>query len=302
LPEALAGFGVFPVTAGEDFHPALRTCGHLTIEMARAATVSRDASRARPNYKPKYQTTKAGPMNPNTPSNHRLMATVDATWPPAEFRALGPWLLRRGDGGGQRVSAASTADQSAVLAPAEAGMRAWDQPPLFRVTDDQTELDCRLDDAGYVVKDPVVLYSATVASLADGSDETAKLFRVTAPLAMIDEIWTQGDIGPGRRAVMTRPTGPHVTLLARADDRPVGVAFVALDKDIAMIHAIEVAPAHRRKGGGGILMRGAANFAAEHGAEWLTLAVTEANTPARALYERLGMVSAGRYHYRIKAD
>ena len=99
-----------------------------------------------------------------------------------------------------------------------------------------------IDERLYVLKpeDPVVLYSATVASLADGSDETAKLFRVTAPLAMIDEIWTQGDIGPGRRAVMTRPTGPHVPLLARADDRPVGVAFVALDKDIAMIHDIKL--------------------------------------------------------------
>jgi N-acetylglutamate synthase len=101
---------------------------------------------------------------------------------------------------------------------------------------------------------------------------------------------------------MARPSGPRMTLMARADDRPVGVAFVALDDDIAMIHAIEVAPRHRRKGGGGLLMRGAASFAAEHGAGWLTLAVTEANAPARALYEGLGMALAGRYHYRIAPD
>jgi GNAT superfamily N-acetyltransferase len=103
---------------------------------------------------------------------------------------------------------------------------------------------------------------------------------------------------------MTRPTGPRMTLMARADDRPVGVAFVALtdkdgDGDIAMIHAIETAPEHRRKGAGGLLLRGAASFAAEHGAVWLALAVTEANAPARALYEKLGMALAGRYHYRI---
>lgn len=49
VPEALAGFGYFPVTAGGEFHPALRTCVHLAIEMIRAATVSRGASRARPN-------------------------------------------------------------------------------------------------------------------------------------------------------------------------------------------------------------------------------------------------------------
>jgi len=178
-------------------------------------------------------------------------------------------------------------------------MRAWGQTPLFTLTLDQAELDRRLADAGYRVKDPVVLYAIPVASLDDGRDETVKVFRVNTPLAMIDEIWGQGDIGPARRAVMERPTGPRVTLMARAEDRPVGVAFAAVDGDVAMIHAIEVAVGHRRKGGGALLMHGAASWAAEHGASWLTLAVTEANAPARALYERLGMTPAGNYHYRV---
>jgi ribosomal protein S18 acetylase RimI-like enzyme len=240
-------------------------------------------------------------MTDKTPSTRRLMDAVDATWPPAEFRTLGPWLLRRGAGGGQRVSAASTLDEAAELAPAEAGMRSWGQAPLFRVTPDQAVLDARLAAAGYAVKDPVALHAAPVAALADGRDETVTVFRVASALAIVDEIWSAGGIGPGRRAVMTRPEGPRVTLLARADDRPVGVAFVAVDSEIAMIHAIEVAAAHRRKGGGEILLRGAASFAAEQGAAWLALAVTEANAPARALYEKLGMGVAGRYHYRVAA-
>ena len=238
-------------------------------------------------------------MIPSTPSTHRLMAAIDATWPPAEFREIGPWLLRRGAGGGQRVSAASAENQTAALAPAEEGMRNWGQTPLFRLTPDQALLDARLAEAGYALKDPVALYAAPVASLADGNDETVQVFRVTSPLAMVDEIWARGGIGPGRRAVMTRPTGPCIALMARVDDRPVGVAFVAVDNNIAMIHAIEVQPEHRRKGGGGLLIHGAASFAAEHGAEWLALAVTEANAPARALYERLGIARAGSYHYRI---
>jgi GNAT superfamily N-acetyltransferase len=236
------------------------------------------------------------------PGTHRIMAAIDATWPPAEFREAEPWLLRRGDGGGQRASAASTTDQSADLNSAERGMRAWGQTPLFRLTPDQALLDARLAEAGYAVKDPVALYAAPVASLADGRDETVKIFRVASPLAMVDEIWLRGGIGPGRRAVMTRPAGPRMTLMARAGDRAVGVAFVAVDGDVAMIHAIEIAPEHRRKGGGALLMRGAASFAAEHGAEWLALAVTEANAPARALYERLGIARAGSYHYRIASS
>jgi len=233
------------------------------------------------------------------PDSHRIMAAVDATWPPAEFARVGPWTLRRGDGGGQRVSAASAEDERADLAPAEAGMRAWGQVPLVRLTPDQTELDRRLAAAGYKVKDPVSLYAAPVAKLDDGRDQTVKVFRLTCPLAMVDEVWAQGGIGPGRRAVMERAVGPKMTLMSRAKDRPVGAAFVAVDGDVAMIHAIEVTPEHRRKGGGANLLRGAARFAAEHGAAWLTLAVTEANVPAKVLYERLGMALAGSYHYRV---
>lgn len=245
-------------------------------------------------------------MTTEMPSNHRLMAAVDATWPPAESRATGPWLLRRGDGGGQRVSAASLADpaaeETADIAAAEAVMRGWGQRPLFQVTPGQERLDARLAAGGYAVKDPVVLYAAAAAALAVGRDETVKVFRVTAPLAVIDEIWAEGGIGPGRRAVMERAAGPRMTLMARADDRPVGAAFAAVDGEVAMVHAIEVTPAHRQKGGGGWLIRGGASFAAEHGAAWLAMAVTEANGPARALYEKLGFAVAGRYHYRIAPE
>ena len=244
------------------------------------------------------------------PDAQRIMAAIDATWPPAEFYRAGSWLLRRGAGGGQRVSAASIAesgDQAAGIAPAEDTMRAWGQRPLFRLTPDQAQLDRRLAAAGYAMKDPVALYAAPAAALAGGHDETAKVFRTASPLAIADEIWARGGIGPGRRAVMTRVQGPCMILLARAGDRPAGVAFVAVankegDGDIAMIHAIEVAPEHRRKGGGLLLMRGAASFAAEQGAAWLALAVTEANAPARALYARLGIARVGSYHYRIASS
>lgn len=237
----------------------------------------------------------------DSPGTLRLMAAIDATWPPAEFRALGPWTLRRGAGGGQRVSAASTRDEAADPAPAAEAMRDWGQEPLFRVSEGQAALDERLERAGYRRHDPVALYAAPVAALDDGRDETARVIRVRAPLAIVDEIWLRGGIGPGRRAVMERAPAPKATLLARAGDRPAGVAFVGLDGDVAMIHAIEVVPAHRRLGAGEMLLRGAASFAAEHGAEWLALAVTEANAPARALYAKLGMGLAGRYHYRLGA-
>lgn len=239
----------------------------------------------------------AGEIAP--PAARRLMAAVDVTWPAAECRALGPWTLRRGAGGGQRVSAASTEDESAGPEAAAEAMRAWGQAPLFRVEERQAALDERLEAAGYRRHDPVVLYAAPLAALDDGRDETARVIRVRAPLGLVDEIWARGGIGPGRRAVMDRAPAPKATLLARAGDRPAGVACVGLDGEVAMLHAIEVLPAERRRGAGETLVRGAASFAAEQGAAWLALAVTEANAPARALYAKLGMRVAGRYHYRV---
>ncbi len=233
----------------------------------------------------------------------RLFDAMEATWPAAETRRLGGWLLRRGLGGGQRVSAASWHGGAGVapdIAEATGAMADWGQAALFRVADGETALDAALVDAGFAVHDPVAIYAAPVAALADGADETARLIRVTTRLAVAEEIWAAGGIGPGRRAAMARVAGPAMVLLARLGDRPAGVAFAALDREVAMIHAIEVAPVHRRQGAGGLLLRGAANWAAEHGAETLALAVTEANRPATTLYERLGMSVAARYHYRAR--
>jgi GNAT superfamily N-acetyltransferase len=76
------------------------------------------------------------------------------------------------------------------------------------------------------------------------------------------------------------------------------VAFVARSGPVAFLHALEVTPACRRQGAARALVRAAAAWASETGDEWLALAVTEANEPARSLYASLGMQAVGQYHYR----
>ena len=238
-------------------------------------------------------------LSPETgpPDPVRLMRAIDATWPAARFVETGGWMLRDGAGGGKRVSAATGAGEIAV---AEAGMAGMGQDPLFSLREEQADLDAALAARGYRVVDPTVLYACPVPALADGRDETAKVIRCAAPLRRVDEIWQAGGIGPARRAVMARVAGASRVLMARAGDRPAGCAFVACDGALAMVHAIEVLDAFRRQGVGERLLRGAASFAAEHGAAWMTLAVTEANAPANSLYQKLGMARAGGYHYRAK--
>lgn len=238
------------------------------------------------------------------PSALRLFAAIDATWPPEERVERDGWVLRRDSSGSKRVSAATPLVPGTVpeIAAAEAVMRGWGQPPMFSIREGDEGLDGALAARGYGVVDRCVLYLARCAALDGGADQTARAIRVSCPLAVVDEIWRAGGIGPGRRAVMARPAGARMVIMARLADRPAGVAFVACDGPLAMIHAIEVATPFRRQGAGAILLEGAARFAAENGAEWLGLAVTEANMPARALYEKLGMADAARYHYRIHAS
>lgn len=226
-----------------------------------------------------------------------LAEVMEATWPPASRRSLGPFTLRDGAGGGKRVSAASLNDRftDADLDALEAAMT----QPLMLVRGNETALDTALAARGWQIVDPVVAYAAPVARL------TADLPGLTAfphwpPLEIARSIWDRGGIGPARIAVMDRVQGPKAALLGRIDDRPAGVAFVACHGAEAMVHAVEVRDSHRRQGLGKHLLHAAANWAADQRATRLSLVVTRQNTAARALYARLGMEVVGEYHYRTK--
>lgn len=226
-----------------------------------------------------------------------LAEVMEATWPAASRRGLGPFTLRDGAGGGKRVSAASLVGDftEADLDAAEAAMPA----PLMLIRDADAALDAALDARGWRVVDPVVAYAAPVAALTADLPPLAA-FPHWPPLEIARSVWAEGGIGPARLAVMDRVQGPKTALLARTDDRPAGVAFVACHGAEAMLHALEVRPEQRRKGTGQSLLHAAANWAAAQGAAQLSLVVTRQNAAARALYDRLGMRVVGQYHYRMK--
>lgn len=218
---------------------------------------------------------------------------MEATWPPAASRRLGPWRLRDGAGGGKRVSAATAegnwTDPDITLAE-QAGNRLW----MIRPQD--AALDAALATRGYHIIDPVIAYAAPVTAFAAPPRMTT--FAHWPPLQIAADLWAEGGIGPERLAVMHRAQTPKTAILARNADRPAGAAFVALHGQTALLHALEVSPASRRQGSAQNILNAAAHWAAGHGADTLALVVTVANQPARALYERMGMQPAGRYHYR----
>ena len=236
------------------------------------------------------------------PEATACLAALEATWPAAERTTSGPFTLRRGLGGGQRVSAATATGPAGAheIAAAERAMAAWGQAPIFMIRPGEEALDAALARRGYAVKDPVTLYAAAAGPLGAPRPQRLRHIRVWPPVAVQAELWEAGGIGPGRLAVMDRAAVPRVTLLGRIGQRSAGVAYVGACGDVAMLHALEVAPAGRRQGLGRDLMRGAALWAVEQGAAHLTVVVTDANHAANALYRSLGMVPVTRYHYRVR--
>ncbi len=233
-----------------------------------------------------------------------LTALMEASWPPAERAALGPFVLRRGLGGGQRVSAATVHGpwvQSDVIGAASA-MREMGQTPLFMLSPRDADLDLALQEWGYMQKDPVVVLAAPCKDIAGDGPAYMTSFPHWPPMSIARVLWEDGHIGPNRIAIMDRAQGPKTTLLGRTNDRASGVAFVAMSGDVAFVHALHVVASLRRQGAAQNLMRAAALWAGEQGATTLALAVTTANEAALALYTSLGMRSVEHYHYRVWAE
>lgn len=229
-----------------------------------------------------------------------LFEVIDGTWPAARYLREGPWMLREGQGGGSRVSAASAEGpvSDADIPLAEAGMRGMGQSPLFMIRADDAELDRMLEARGYTIADPVVAYECPVEKLTDMPLPSVRVLNVWEPLAIMREIWQSGGIGPERLAVMARAHGPKTGMLARFKDKPGGVGFVAIHQGTAMLHALEILPHQRKQGLGGWMMRGAAIWARANGADKVAVICTRENDGANALYSSLGMCVVGGYHYR----
>lgn len=224
-----------------------------------------------------------------------LYAAIEGTWPPASTTRQGVWTLRDGQGGGKRVSAATangstTADD---ITQAEAAI----QRPLFMITDRDDALDAQLAARGYEILDPTNGYATPITALTDIPVPRVTAFAIWEPLAIMEEIWAAGGIGPARLAIMHRAQ-TKTGILARHADKPAGAAFVALHGDTAMVHAVEVLEHQRRAGVAQWMMRRAAFWAQGQGARTMSVLCTEANTAANALYQQLGFTRICGYHYR----
>lgn len=231
------------------------------------------------------------------------LALIDATWPAAGYSRAGAFTIRDGRGGGSRVSAATAESgdfSEADIDTAETAACLLGQTPLFMIRGGEERLDGMLAARGYRVLTPVTLYAGNVSALSRPAPDPMTAFDLWPPLEIMRYLWAEGGIGAARLAIMDRVRGPKTAIMGRSRDRVSGVAFVAIDGAQAMLHALHVTPSLRRQGSAVNIMRKSAEWAQDHGATELFLAVTSENEAANALYTSLGMRIVGHYHYRTK--
>ena len=231
-----------------------------------------------------------------------ILTALDATWPAAARQSIGPWIIRDGQEGGKRVSAATPNSDwtPADIQTAETTMRNLGQTPLFMIIDQDHDLDHALAVTGYDIVDPVNIYSTSVDPLTIERPPKVSMFSVWPPLAIEIDMWAEGGISDARVNVMKRVHGPKTSILARWNDHPAGVGFAAIHGNDAFVHAVEIRNHQRQQGVASWLMKQAAFWAAEQGASRLNVACTKANMAANALYRSIGMKVVGEYHYRMK--
>ena len=82
-------------------------------------------------------------------------------------------------------------------------------------------------------------------------------------------------------------------LIARRGDEPVGLALIRTVAGECELLTIGVVPDARRTGAGAALLSGCEGSARQAGARRLFLEVSDANSPAAALYERAGYRQVG---------
>ncbi|SOD61034.1 Acetyltransferase (GNAT) family protein [Streptomyces zhaozhouensis] len=255
----------------------------------------------------------AGKVVPPAPARRRgvpaasvaeLTRVSTRAWPAPETERVGDWLLRAAGGWTRRAnSAVRLGPADPELDRVVAWYAARGLPPLVQVAtgggDGDERLVAALDARGWRPVGFAVLRVGALAPLADREPDG----RVTVGRELTGR-WLAGSPSAGRDPAVARrvlAAGPSVLLAevaGGAGEPPLAVGRCVVDGRWAGFGAIDVAPAHRRRGLGTALMAELARAALAEGASAGWLQVTPENTAAGALYERLGFAEHHRYHYR----
>jgi ribosomal protein S18 acetylase RimI-like enzyme len=238
-------------------------------------------------------------------STARLQAICSAGWPARETDQLGEWLLRAHAGiTGRANSAKGIGDPGRPVAAALDAVAQWygdrGLAPLLQLplADPVNET---MADHGWERQHVTIVQVAPVAallrSLPTRDDLTASVTPTPTPewLSLMHDL-DRGD-PDAHVAILTGPATVGFATLRRGEE-PIGIGRVSVEGDWAGITSVDVAPAARRQGIAGAVMRTLVSWAGDRGAQATYLQVRAANDPALRLYAALGYATHHPYVYR----
>lgn len=238
----------------------------------------------------------------------RLERILLATWPACEIEERDGWVAGFNHGFTGRantVTALRRTDAAGVDERCdwvERWYRSRGQPPAFRLTPLSFDLEDALARRGYRWwRNGASVMTGALGSLT-GLPTPETYTAVSAPAA--DDTWYRlSGHGADVRAILNdmfdgvSPPSLHASMCH--GDQPVAIGRGVLHDGHLVIFGMETAPGHRRRGLATAVIGRLARWAAEFGADQLSLQVELGNDGARALYEALGLTV--RYDYRYVA-
>lgn len=228
-------------------------------------------------------------------------------WRGLETERLGGWLLRAAGGWtGRANSALPLGDPGVPLESALEQLGAWyaarGLPPTIQLPlPAREDLRAALSERGWADQWGALVLTAEVAALRASALGVPDLPPVTiadqpAPDWLAAYHYRGGPLPTVAPAVLRAGSAPAFAAV-REDGVPIAICRLAVDEGWVGITAVEVSPAHRRRGLATHLLAGALDWAAEQGARATYLQVDSDNTAALALYQKAGYEVHHTYRY-----
>lgn len=226
-------------------------------------------------------------------------------WPAAEEQWLGQWLLRCNGGYTKRANSAYVIeiepdlDLDQRIETAAAVMRDRDLPLIVR----ESSLACdprighELQRRGFSRIDKTIVMTAP---LTPGSGQDAEQVDLDTWLQLYRrfEGGTKGDQGL-HREILARIAQPRRFGVLSDGGAPVSIGLAVAEGEWLGLFSIATNPDRRRQGFGRLLIEQLLSWGQCQGASRSYLQVEARNTPAVALYEKLGYIEAYRYWYWV---
>ena len=240
----------------------------------------------------------------------RAEAACRRAWPSPREIVVDHWLIRHAGGATRRTNSvnplgAEAVDPMSVIEDARAIYQAQGQAAIFRVVSMVPEMEAPLDRLGFAAEGHTcTLFAERDNYLAIDMVETELAEKPTTE-------WLEAShrLAPrpgGDRRILEELSriisSPKTYAATRSDGRIVGVAYGVIHDGLLVVESVVTDAAERGRGFGAKTVGSLMAWAARNGADAACLQVVVDNTPARALYHKLGFrTEISQYHYRREA-